>query len=494
MLGMLTASLNLMLIAPVMPAIAADLGAIEHFSWLALSSMLSSTIAMPIAGKLSDSFGRKPFYILGIVLIGGGCVLCGLAPSFGFLLAARVIQGLGIGTVMTLSFTIIGDIISPLQRGKYQGIIGVVYGTAALLGPLAGGFLAQQFSWRWLFFLNVPLCLVAWRIIQKHLHLAPRGGAGPVDFLGIAALSAALVSFLVATDMMRGGPTWRDPRVLGLYAVAVIVGGLFISIEKRAVEPIMPLRLWLQPVFTFGALASAGVTICMYSATYFIPMFIQGVQGAGTAHSGMILLAQSLTAILAGVLGGQLISRYGHYKTLILWALASMSLGYLLMTLMGSHTTSVVVVRNLVLLGLGLGVTVPTFRLVIQNSATAADMGVTTATIELSRSVAAAAAMGIMGSLMTQRLQTDIAQFLPAGTLASVHSGPHMGAGAAFDPVLLSHLPPAVVGALRERLAVALRPVFFANLLCALAAFAATTFIRELPLRRTANIAVRNPA
>ena len=487
-LGMLTASLNLMLIAPVMPTIAADFGALDHYSWLALSSMVSSSVAMPVIGKLSDGFGRKPFYILGVVLIAAGSILCGVAPSFEFLLAARVVQGFGTGSIFLLSLTIMADIISPLQRGKYQGIMGAVYGAASLLGPLTGGLVAQFLSWRWLFFLSVPLSLTSLAIVQTYLHLRPFRRASAIDFMGIGTLTLALVSFLLAID--RGGATavWSAPQVTGLLGLAAASGALFFAVEKRAADPVMPLRLWSDGLFRLANIANMGVAIGMFTISYFVPLFVQGVMGGGAARSGAALVPLSLTSIGAGIAGGQVISRTGRYKALTLSGLAIMALAFGLMARMGVETSELTLGRNLLVLGIGLGLAVQNFRLIVQNLAHPSDMGAATATTELCRSLAAVVGVGVMGSLITHRLQVDLTPYWSLSVAASPDArGSTAGLSAVLDSGLMSQLPPAVTRAIRARVAAALHPVFVGNLVCATVAFGATLALREVPLRHIAN-------
>ena len=489
MLGMLVASLNMTLVAPAMPRIVAELGGIDYYSWIALSSIVASTVVVPIVGKLSDIYGRKSFYMGGIVVFAIGSALSGVAPNFGFLIGARVVQGVGMGTLQPLSQAIIGDVIPPRERGKYQGLMGAVFGLAAIVGPLVGGWITDHASWRWLFFVNLPFAVLALVAIWRFMHIPHLHRDHAIDVWGIVTMSGALVALLLATELGGNDYPWASVQIIGLYAVAVLLAGAFVAIEARVAEPVLPLRLWSNSIFTFSNLAGMGVAMAMFGAIYFIPVFIQGVLGDNASSSGTILVPMLVTMIVASIGNGFLISRTGRYKVATLAGLAVMGAGFYLLTLLDIHSGNAEVVRDMLVIGVGLGMAMQTFTLIVQNSVSRTDLGVATAATQLFRSLGSAIGIAIMGTLLTQNLQADILKHLPPPVAAQFKaSGRQANAGSVLDPSQLQHLPPAIVGAVRAGIADSLHAVFVAGVPMVVLAFVAALFIREIPLRRTAHV------
>jgi EmrB/QacA subfamily drug resistance transporter len=490
MLGSLIASLNMTLVAPALPTIVAELGGLADYSWIPISAMLASTIVVPIAGKLSDIYGRRPLYMTGIVVFAAGSMLSGLAPNFWFLVFARFVQGAGMGFIMPLSQAIIGDIISPRERGKYQGMMGASFGLASIVGPAAGGYITEHFSWRWLFFVNVPIAVITLVVIVLYMHVPNQRRKHAIDVWGSVTLSAGITCALLATVWGGTQYSWTSWQIVGLYAASAVLLSTFIWVERHAPEPVLPLRLWKSSIFTLSNIASVGVAMSMFGAIFFLPVFVQGVIGNSVTSSGAILVPMLVAMIVTSVGSGQFISRTGRYKMPLLAGLVSMGAGYYMLATFSVQTTDQSTIVAMILIGLGLGVTMQTYTLIVQNSVSREDMAVATSATQLSRSIGAAIGLAILGTILTQGMQRSMAKYLPSSVVHQLQaSGNGATATAVFDPAQLAHLPAAIAAGIRHGLADALHPVFLAGLPIIAIAFIATLFIQEVPLRETAHVA-----
>jgi len=489
MLGMLVAAVSQTIVAPAMPVIVSELGGIEHYSWIATAALLVSAVTVPIIGKLSDIYGRRGFYIAGIVVFMLGSILAGAAQSFWWLVVARAVQGFGMGTIMPLSQTIIGDIISARERGRYMGYIGAVFGVASIAGPLVGGWITDNFSWRWLFYVNVPFGVAALAFIVVYLHIPHAPRRHTLDYVGFAALPLALVAVLLATTW--GGTTypWDSWQIISLYAAGALVLIGFLVNEYYASEPVLPLRLWKNSVFTLSNVSNMAIAMCMFGAIFFIPVYAQGVIGVNVTNSGAVLIPLTASMIVVSIIVGRLITRTGRYKEFMLAGLLIMAGGYFLLTRLEYGSTQMDLTLDMIVVGLGLGAVLQTYTLVVQNATTREDLGVATSTTQLSRSLGATLGTALFGTIMTNGMKTEIPKHLPPQALqgpqaANLSEG--SGVGAVLDPNALGQLPDAVATGIREGLAAAMHPVFVAGLPVLAVALVATLFIRALPLRTVA--------
>jgi EmrB/QacA subfamily drug resistance transporter len=489
MLGMLVAAVSQTIVAPAMPVIVSELGGIEHYSWIATAALLVSAVTVPIIGKLSDIYGRRSFYIAGIVVFMLGSILAGAAQGFWWLVVARAVQGFGMGTIMPLSQTIIGDIISARERGRYMGYIGAVFGVASIAGPLVGGWITDNFSWRWLFYVNVPFGVAALAFIVVYLHIPHAPRRHSLDYVGFAALPLALVAVLLATTW--GGTTypWDSWQIISLYAAGALVLIGFLVNEYYASEPVLPLRLWKNSVFTLSNVSNMAIAMCMFGAIFFIPVYAQGVIGVNVTNSGAVLIPLTASMIVVSIIVGRLITRTGRYKEFMLAGLLIMVGGYLLLTRLEYGSTQMDLTLDMIVVGLGLGAVLQTYTLVVQNATTREDLGVATSTTQLSRSLGATLGTALFGTIMTNGMKTEIPKHLPPQALqgpqaANLSEG--SGVGAVLDPNALGQLPDAVTTGIREGLAAAMHPVFVAGLPVLAVALVATLFIKALPLRTVA--------
>ncbi|SDE61272.1 MDR family MFS transporter [Auraticoccus monumenti] len=482
MLGMLVASISQTIVSPAMPIIVAELGGMAHYSWLATAAMLVAAVVTPIVGKLSDLYGRRGFYIAGLVVFMAGSVLSGLAQDFWWLVGARAVQGAGMGILMPLSQTIIGDIIPPRQRGKYQGLMGAVFGFSSVAGPLAGGAITDNLGWRWLFFVTIPLGLAALVFIVKFLHLDHQRRDARVDVAGAVTLSVALVSILLATSWGGTSYPWASVQVVGLYVVGAVALAVLIPLELRHPEPILPLRMFRQSVFTFSAIASLFIAMVMFGAIFYIPVYAQGVLGVDATNSGLIVMPMSVAMIGTSMLVGVLITRTGRYKGFMVAGTLVLLGGYALLTRVHYGSSNLELSLTMVVIGLGLGACLQTYTLVVQNAVEARDMGVATAATQFFRNAGATVGVAVLGTVMTSQLGPAIGRHLPPGA-GDAASG--VDAGSVLDPTVLAGLPAPVAEAIRMGLADAMHVVFLAALPLAGLAVVATLFIKHVPLRDT---------
>ena len=492
MLGMLVASISQTIVGPAMPRIVAELGGMDHYSWVATAAMLVSAITVPIVGKLSDLYGRRGFYLAGLAVFMVGSIVSGFAGSFWVLVLGRAIQGLGMGTIMPLSQTIIGDIIPARQRGKYQGLMGAVFGVTSVAGPLAGGFITDHWGWRWLFFAAVPIGLAATAVVARFLHLPHQRREAKIDYLGIATLTVSLVSLLLATSLGGTSYPWGSATILGLYAVGVVALVAFLVVERRAEEPVIPLRLFRSSVFSASNIASFAVAMVMFGSIIYIPVYAQGVLGVDATNSGLILMPLMLGLVVMGILSGLVITRTGRYKGIMLSGVAIMGAGLFLLTRLTWTSTQTQLTVAMIVLGVGLGMAMQQYTLVVQNAVARADLGVATASTQFFRNVGSTVGIAVFGTVMTSGLAAAIAGHLPAEVAARMPAG-SAGAGSVLDPAALAALPPVVADAVRQGLADQLHLVFLLALPLVAVVFLATLAIKPLPLRETANASVGAP-
>ena len=486
-LGMLAAAASQTIVSPALPVIVSELGGVSHYSWVATSTLLVSAVTVPIVGKLSDLYGRRGFYIAGIVIFMLGSILAGAAQSFWWLVGARAIQGLGMGTILPLAQAILGDIISARERGKYVGYLGGVFGVASISGPLLGGWITDNFSWRWLFYINLPLGIIALAFVILYMHLPHEPREHSIDYIGFSTLGLGLAAALLATSWGGTQYPWGSWEIVGLYVGSAVILGVFVYNESRAKEPVLPLYLWKDSIFTLSVVANLAISMGMFGAIYYIPVFAQGVLGTSVTGSGTITIPLTVSMILTSIVVGRLITRTGRYKAFILAGPIVMALGYVLLTRLGYDSTENQVRLYLIVVGLGLGALLQTYTLIVQNSVTRENLGVATSAAQFSRSAGATIGIAVFGTILTSRLQVEIPKHLPPG--ASQQAGKLSGSSgisAVLDPSALSKLPNAVATGIREGLAASIHPVFFAGIPIIIVAFIASLFIKEIPLRTKA--------
>lgn len=486
LIGMLVASISQTIVGPALPRIVAELGGMEHYSWVATGAMLASAIVVPIVGKLSDMWGRRGFYIAGLVVFMIGSIMSGFATNFWFLVAARAVQGLGMGTLQPLSQTIIGDIIPARNRGKYQGIMGAIFGVTSVLGPLAGGWITDTMGWRWLFFLPIPFGLVALYVIVRYLHLPHTQSTSRFDMMGALTLVPALLLILLATTWGGNTYAWDSSTIVTMYAVGAVFLALFIWAELRAENPLLPLRLFKENVFTMSVLATFMLSVGMFGAIMYVPVFAQVVLGSSATNSGVILMPLSVAMIMTSIAVGFMITRTGRYKAFMISGLTILIAGYLLLTTLTVDSSKWALSAMLVVIGFGLGLSMQVFTLVVQNNAKASEMGIATSAVQFFRNLGSTVGTAVLGTVMSSHLQENIVAHLPAEMVQKLAAaGQSVDAGSVLDTSKVAQLPPVVADAVRAGMAESMNTVFWTAIPFAVLGLLFTLFIKNIPLRTT---------
>ena len=408
-LAMLLSSLDQTIVSTAMPTIVQELHGLEHISWVFTAYMLGSTVTVPIYGKLSDIFGRRNLYLLGIVIFLIGSMLCGLSQDMTQLILFRGLQGIGGGAMMVNSFAIIGDVFPPAERGKYQGYIGGIFGLSSIAGPLLGGWITDNTSWRWVFYVNIPLGIIAIAVLATTLpKIAAHLRDKKIDWWGGFFILATLVPLLLS--LVWGGSVyqWISWQIIGSLIIAFISLVVFIRIERSVGNPILSLKLFRNKVFLVSVCALFLTSMGMFGAIIYVPIFSQGVIGGSATHAGLVLTPMMLSLVIASALSGQIISRTGKYKLLAIIGTAIIVAGLFYFSTIGIHTTNFALILRMIVLGIGLGATMPIFTLAVQSAFPKERLGEVTAGTQLFRSVGGTVGTAILGGIMNSRLTTQM--------------------------------------------------------------------------------------
>jgi EmrB/QacA subfamily drug resistance transporter len=462
LLGMLVAVLNQTIIATALPTIVRDLGGVEHYSWVFSAYMLGSTVTVPVYGRLSDIYGRRRFFAIGLIIFVTGAAIGAAASSMGMLIAARAIQGLGAGALIPLAIITIGDLVPPSERGRWQGLTGAVIGVASVLGPFTGGWIVDHASWRWVFLVSLPVAAVALVVGLATLKIPPHPDAGrDVDYTGAGLLMTGVSAILLATVWGGAQYPWGSGQVLGMFAAGAVLVALFVAQELRVEHPLIAPSLFRDRVIVSACLAGFSVGVAMFGAIMFVPLFVQGALGASATSSGVVLTPLMLALMLASVGSGQIITRTGRYRWALLSGPVVMAVGFLLLAGLDATSSIAAAVAGTVVLGLGLGLLMQNLVLVVQNAAPAKALGAATGATQFFRQIGGTLGVTVMGAIL--------AAGLPAGT--ALASGGEGAAGAG--------------DAGRATLAAAIHPVFVIGIPLMAITLALVALVPERPLRRT---------
>jgi EmrB/QacA subfamily drug resistance transporter len=480
MLGMLLAALDQTIVATALPTITGELGGLDHLSWVVTAYLLAATVSTPLYGKLGDLFGRKRLFQIAIATFLAGSVLCGMAQTMGQLIAFRALQGIGGGGLIVLAMAIIAEVVSPRERGRYQGYFGALFGATSVAGPLLGGFFTDTLSWRWVFYINLPLGLLALVVTAAVLPAGRRHGNPTVDYAGAAILTAAITCLVLCTTWAGTQYAWGSPTIIGLLVTAAVLLVALIGVERRAPEPIVPVHLFRSSTFNVSVSVSFIIGVAMFGSIAFLPLFLQVVNGASATSSGLLLMPLMLGLIGSSTLCGQIISRTGRYKPypIIGCALATVSVG--LLATIGTETSKGTVSAYMVALGIAIGMAMPVLILATQNSVAISDLGVATSSVSFFRSLGGSLGVALFGSVFNNVLAGRLGASFVVGDGGVTPDGIR----ALGDADRLVY-----VGAFAH----AISTVFVYALPLVAVGFLLTWLLRETPLRQTAHGAAVDP-
>ncbi|MGN6550602.1 MAG: DHA2 family efflux MFS transporter permease subunit [Pararhizobium sp.] len=475
MLVMLLASLDQTIVSTALPTIVGELGGLEHLSWIVTAYLLATTIVTPLYGKLGDLFGRKIVLQSAILLFLAGSALCGISQSMGELIAFRAVQGLGGGGLMVTTMAAIGDIIPPRERGRYQGIFGGIFGLSTVLGPLIGGFFVEHLSWRWIFYINLPLGLISVAVIGAAFAAPARRQRPSIDFAGAALLAVTLTALILFTSL--GGQTyaWDSPAIIAMIAITLAGLAGFIATERVAAEPILPLPLFSNRTFVVACAVGFIVGLAMFGSVTYMPLYLQVAKGVSPSAAGLELTPMMGGVLVTSIASGQIISRVGRYRVFPIAGTAIMAVGLLLLATLGTGTPVWAASGFMLVLGLGLGMVMQVLVLAVQNAVDYRHLGVATSGTTLFRSIGGSVGVSLFGAIFSAGLAARLATALPAS--ASIP--------AATQPSAIQALPAPVRTAYLDAFTAALHPVFLSAAGVAILGFALTWFLKEVPLRDT---------
>ncbi|MFG2374471.1 DHA2 family efflux MFS transporter permease subunit [Streptomyces sp. NPDC048504] len=479
LLGLLLAALDQTIVSTALPTIVSDLGGLEHLSWVVTAYLLASTAATPLWGKLGDQYGRKRLFQIAIVIFLVGSALCGAAQNMPQLIGFRALQGLGGGGLIVLSMAIVGDVVSPRERGRYQGLFGAVFGATSVLGPLLGGLFTEHLSWRWVFYINLPVGVVALAVIATALHIPRRSTRHVIDYLGTFLIAAVATCLVLVASL--GGTTWGwgSPQIIGLAVLGVVLIGAFVAVERRAAEPVLPLKLFRVRTFTLAAVISFIVGFAMFGAMTYLPTFLQVVQGITPTMSGVHMLPMVFGMLISSTASGQIVSRTGRWKVFPIAGTGITALGLLLLHQLDEGSSTAEMSAYFFVFGLGLGLVMQVLVLIVQNAVSYEDLGVATSGATFFRSIGASFGVAIFGTVFASRLGDKLTDAL-RGTSLPPGVTPD---GLESDPRGISRLPSAVRPEALHAYASSITDVFLYAAPVALVGFVLAWFLKEDKLR-----------
>lgn len=502
MLSMFVGALDQTIVGTAMPRIVSDLGGFSEYTWITTVYIITSAIALPITGKLTDMFGRKYFYIAGLIIFSVTSILCGLSNSMTALIIWRGIQGIGGGMMMANSFTVIGDLFPPAERGKFMGYMSAVFATSSVIGPVLGGFITDALSWHWVFFVNIPIGILIIILFALYFpDIKPAASKHRIDYAGVTTLILTVVPIMLALSWGGAQYPWDSLLVIGLFVFSAVMLLLFILIESRVEEPIIPLGLFKNQIVAISIIVAFLSSFVMFATTTFIPLFFQGVLGVTATASGTLLIPMTLGSTTGSFLSGQLLSRAGgHYRLQALVGLGIMTIGVWFLSRMNLQTNNTQAIVDMVITGFGLGITIPIFAISVQNAVSYNMLGVATSSVPFFRSLGGSVGLAIFGSILNNRFASQFLGSIPAVVKTTIPAD--QLSSLAYNPQALVSVPAQVqlrdtfnvfgsqgqslfdqmLQALRQSLSSAIGRVFLITLFVSVVSFVVCLFLKEIPL------------
>ncbi|MFI7690711.1 MDR family MFS transporter [Nonomuraea sp. NPDC049655] len=482
MLAMLTSMISTSVVGTALPTIVGELGGQDQYSWVASATMLTMTVSTPLWGKLSDLFGRKLLFQTALGLFVAASLVAGLSQNMGQLIAARAVQGLGVGGLSALAQVILGDIVSPRERGRYSGYMGAVFGISTVAGPLLGGFIVDTdwLGWRWCFYVVVPFAIVAFAVVQKVLRLPKVKRNTSIDIWGATTITASAASLMLLLTLGGNEFEWNSFWTYFLAAFALLMLALAVLAERTARNPILPPRLFRNRTFVLTSAASLFVGMAMFGAMIYLPQYLQIVKGLSPTNSGLMTLPMVVALFLAGVISGKIVTNTGKWKIFPVAGLVIVAVGLFLLSRLHVDSSEWLIGFDVGVLGIGLGLSMQMLILAAQNGSELRDMASTTAGVSFFRSLGGAMGVAGFGAILTNRQASEFADLVAQARLHLPSTGQKLG-----SPAAIQHLPEPLKGIILESFTRALETVFMVGVPIALLGFVAALFLKELPLRGT---------